>query len=74
MKSTVTPISGQVQLQIPPLPTHPLTLISGQIPPTYLDVTYLLFFKKRSLMLNTSDWDMVGGVRTLMAKFFDRGT
>eukprot|EP00122_Pirum_gemmata_P012791 Pgem_evm1s11905 len=31
----VTPISGQVQLQIP-LPTYPLTLISGQISPTYL--------------------------------------
>eukprot|EP00122_Pirum_gemmata_P021781 Pgem_evm1s20275 len=31
----VTPISSQIQLQIP-LPTYPLTLISGQIPPTYL--------------------------------------
>eukprot|EP00122_Pirum_gemmata_P006344 Pgem_evm1s5798 len=31
----VTPISGQVQLQIP-LTTYPLTLISGQISATYL--------------------------------------
>eukprot|EP00122_Pirum_gemmata_P001932 Pgem_evm1s1745 len=30
-----TPISVQIQLQIP-LSTYPLTLISGQIPPTYL--------------------------------------
>eukprot|EP00122_Pirum_gemmata_P008293 Pgem_evm1s7643 len=40
-KYYVTPTSGQIQLQSSntveiPLPTSPSTLISGQIPPTYL--------------------------------------
>eukprot|EP00122_Pirum_gemmata_P000055 Pgem_evm1s41 len=35
VRDCVTPISSQIQLQIP-LPTYPSTLISGQIPPTYL--------------------------------------
>eukprot|EP00122_Pirum_gemmata_P005241 Pgem_evm1s4770 len=31
----VTPTSSQIQLQIP-LPSYPSTIISGQLPPTYL--------------------------------------